>query len=294
MLSVVVDDNDMGVTHVIRGDDHLTNAARQSQLFRALGWEPPTYAHIPLIHGPDGAKLSKRHGALGVAAYRDMGYLPEAMRNYLLRLGWAHGDEEIIATQQAIAWFDLGAVGRSPARFDFQKLDYLNGHYIREADDDRLTALTVETLTEILGQNVDEIARTRIRAAMPGLKARAKTVRELADGALFLVYERPLAVDDKAARLLDGAARRMLGEIEAVLEDVPWTEDALEAALRQYAEDKGLKFGAVAQPLRAALTGRTTSPGIFDVLTILGREESIGRIHDQAAEHTDSVSVHSR
>jgi glutamyl-tRNA synthetase len=282
MLSVVVDDHDMGITHVIRGDDHLTNAARQYQLYKALGYEAPAFAHIPLIHGEDGAKLSKRHGALGVDAYRDMGYLPETLRNYLLRLGWSHGDEEIISTAQAVEWFDLDAVGRGPSRFDFKKLGNLNGHYIRESDDGRLAALTRPFIEKTLFRALDDEEMDRLARAMPGLKPRARTLAELAEGALFLFAERPIPLDDAATQTLDDAARNMLGEIASVLSDASWTQSDLEATLRRFADERALKFGNVAQPLRAALTGRKTSPGIFEVLGALGREESLGRIGDQA------------
>jgi glutamyl-tRNA synthetase len=283
MLSVVVDDHDMGITHVIRGDDHLTNAFRQFHIYDLMGWHVPRFAHIPLIHGPDGAKLSKRHGALGVEAYRDMGYLPEALRNYLLRLGWGHGDDEIIATDLAIEWFDLDGVGRSPSRFDFAKLENLNGHYMRQADDGRLTGLTVPLVEKALGRPVDDDARHRILLAMPGLKERAKTLLELADGALFLAEERPLAVDDKAKVLLDNPeSRQILGHAYSGLKSVSdWTAESLDLTLRTMSEAEGIKFGKIAQPLRAALCGRTTSPGIFDVLAVLGREESLARIADQ-------------
>jgi len=283
MLSVVIDDYDMGITHVIRGDDHLTNAFRQTQLFRALGWEPPAFAHIPLIHGPDGAKLSKRHGALGVEAYREMGYLPEAMRNYLLRLGWAHGDEETISTDQAIAWFDLDGVGRSPARFDFAKLDNLNGHYIRECDDASLAAEVAPRLEALLGRPLDAAARRRLEAGMPGLKPRAKTLVDLAENARFYVAPRPLEVTPEAEKLLSDEARQRLARLAPRLRALPdWDEAVLEAAVRGFAEDEGGKLGQVAQPLRAALSGSKTSPGIFEIMVVLGREETLGRIADQA------------
>jgi len=283
MLSVVIDDYDMGITHVIRGDDHLTNAFRQTQLFRALGWEPPAFAHIPLIHGPDGAKLSKRHGALGVEAYREMGYLPEAMRNYLLRLGWAHGDEETISTDQAIAWFDLDGVGRSPARFDFAKLDNLNGHYIRERDDASLAAEVAPRLEALLGRPLDAAARRRLEAGMPGLKPRAKTLVDLAENARFYVAPRPLEVTPEAEKLLSDEARQRLARLAPRLRALPdWDEAVLETAVRGFAEDEGGKLGQVAQPLRAALSGSKTSPGIFEIMVVLGREETLGRIADQA------------
>jgi glutamyl-tRNA synthetase len=283
MLSVVIDDHDMGVTHVIRGDDHLTNAFRQTQLFRALGWDVPRFAHIPLIHGPDGAKLSKRHGALGVEAYRAMGYLPEAMRNYLLRLGWAHGDDEIISTDQAIAWFDLDGVGRSPARFDFAKLDNLNGHYIRESDDAALVADIAPRLEAMLGAPLDDAARHRLEAGMPGLKPRAKTLIELAENARFYVAPRPLAVTPEAEKLLAGEARGRLARLARRLDELTaWDEPSLETALRDFAAAEEVKLGQIAQPLRAALSGSKTSPGIFDIMVVLGRAETLGRIADQA------------
>ncbi|WP_308516675.1 glutamate--tRNA ligase [Sphingomonas flavescens] len=275
MLAVVVDDHDMGVTHVIRGDDHLNNAFRQLAIIRAMGWPEPTYAHVPLIHGPDGAKLSKRHGAMGVDAYRDeLGLLSEAVNNYLLRLGWGHGDDEIISRAQAIEWFDLPQVGKSPSRFDFKKLENLNGHYIREADDARLADLVAPRLP-----GADKALLVK---AMPELKARAHTLNELADGARFLFVQRPLDVDEAAAALLTPDARKILGAAYAKLGALAeWEPAVLEAAIREIAEENGVKLGKLAQPLRAALTGRTTSPGIFDVLALLGRDESLARIADQ-------------
>ncbi len=279
MLSVVVDDHDMGITHVIRGDDHLTNAFRQFHLYEALGWDVPAFAHIPLIHGPDGAKLSKRHGALGVEAYRDMGYLPEALRNYLLRLGWSHGDEEIISTEQAIEWFDLDAVGKAAARFDFAKLDSLNGHYIRAADDGRLLDLLCPALEALLGRPVDEAGRRRLGAALPGLKPRAETLRALAENAAFYLRETPLPMTEKAAKHLTPEAREYLGQLQGVLAGQDdWSEAALEAAVREFAGSRELKLGAIAQPLRAVLTGSTTSPGLFEVMAVLGRAECLSRL----------------
>ncbi len=280
MLAVVVDDHDMGVTHVIRGDDHLNNAFRQLVIIRAMGWPEPTYAHVPLIHGPDGAKLSKRHGALGVDAYRDeLGMLPEAVSNYLLRLGWGHGDDEIIGREQAIQWFDLDHVGKSPSRFDFKKLENLNGHYIREADDGRLAELIAPVLG-VSGKDRDLLIR-----AMPELKARAHTVNHLADGARFLFAKRPLAMDAAAEALLTPEARGLLTSAHAVLAALAeWDAASVEAAIREVAEGNGVKLGKLAQPLRAALTGSTTSPGIFDVLALLGRDESLARIADRQVE----------
>jgi glutamyl-tRNA synthetase len=279
-FSVVVDDHDMGITHVIRGDDHLTNAFRQTQIYRALDWAEPVFAHVPLIHGPDGAKLSKRHGALGVEAYRDMGYLPEALRNYLLRLGWGHGDAEIISTEQAIQWFDIDAVGRSAARFDFVKLANLNGHYIREADDVRLVSLIAPRIETALGRVLQPAERTRLAAAMPGLKPRAKTLVELADNARFYAEQRPIPIDAKAAALLTPDAKRLLVELTPRLQAATWDAATLEEMVRQAAEAGGVKLGALAQPLRAALAGSTMSPPIFEVMSVLGREEALARIAD--------------
>ncbi|MBV8650927.1 MAG: glutamate--tRNA ligase [Alphaproteobacteria bacterium] len=281
-LSVVVDDHDMGITHVIRGDDHLNNAFRQTQIYRALGWTVPEFAHVPLIHGPDGAKLSKRHGALGVDAYRDMGYLPEALRNYLLRLGWGHGDDEIIPTAQAIEWFDIDAVGRAPARFDFAKLDSLNGHYIRGTADAALVDLIAPRLEALIGQPVGAEGRARLLAGMAGLKTRAKTLVELAEISRFYVLPRPLALDDKASKLIQGS-HNILAALSEAVAGADWAPAALEDAVRRFAEGRDLKLGAAAQPLRAALTGSTVSPPIFEVMAALGRAESLGRLHDATA-----------
>ena len=288
MLAVVVDDHDMNVTHIIRGDDHLTNGARQKHIYEALGWNVPIMAHIPLIHGPDGSKLSKRHGALGVDAYRAMGYLPAAMRNYLVRLGWAHGDQEIFSTEEMIAAFDLAAIGRSPARFDFAKLESLNGHYIRACTDSELIAALEELLPHIAGgqelaSKMTPALHGKLLTAMPGLKERAKTLVELFDATRFLWASRPLSLNDRAKALLTPQAKSLtaalLPELVAVSE---WTPEAIETVVRGYTERAGLKLGAVAQPLRAALTGRTTSPPIFDVLAVLGKDESLARLRDQA------------
>ncbi|HYH21742.1 MAG TPA: glutamate--tRNA ligase [Azospirillum sp.] len=281
LLAVVVDDHDMGVTHVVRGDDHLTNTFRQIQIYNAMGWDLPEFAHIPLIHGPDGAKLSKRHGALGVDAYRDMGYLPEALRNYLLRLGWAHGDDEIISTDQAIAWFNLEGIGRSPSRFDFAKLESLNAHYLRQADDARLVGLVAPLIEKDLGAALGDTQRDLLLRAMNGLKQRARTIVDLAQSARFYVAARPLSYDDKARALLDDAGRAVLSELAGVFEQEPeWTAAALEARVRRFAEDKGEKLGKVAQPLRAALSGSTVSPPIFEVAELLGRAETLARMSD--------------
>jgi glutamyl-tRNA synthetase len=288
MLAVVVDDHDMGVTHIIRGDDHLINAARQKQIYDALGWDVPNMSHIPLIHGPDGSKLSKRHGALGVDAYRAMGYLPAALRNYLVRLGWSHGDQEIFSTEEMIAAFDLPAIGRSAARFDFAKLENLNGHYIRHTDDQSLVSLFEDVLNHVphgadLKAKLNETTRAQLLRAMPHLKERAKTLIELIDASYFIFADRPLEIEPKAASLLTPETRELIGRLRSILEAVaPWTSETTEAAMRTFAEQNNLKLGAVAQPLRVALTGRTTSPGIFDVLAVLGREECLARLGDQA------------
>jgi glutamyl-tRNA synthetase len=286
MLAVVVDDHDMDVTHVIRGDDHLTNAARQTQIYQALGWSVPKMAHIPLIHGPDGAKLSKRHGALGVEAYRSLGYLPTALRNYLVRLGWSHGDQEIFSTQEMIDAFDLGSIGRSPARFDFAKLENLNGHYMRQANDEDLIAAIEEILPEIgnergIGAPLAPTLREKLTAAMPGLKERAKTLVELLDSAYYLYAQRPLRLDEKAAGLLSDGRSRLAGVAERLEAVSEWSAQSVEAVVREHAEAIGVKLGQVAQPLRAALTGRATSPGLFDVMAVLGKEETLLRLRDQ-------------
>ncbi len=284
MLAVVVDDHDMGVTHVIRGDDHLNNAFRQLGIIKAMDWPEPTYAHIPLIHGQDGAKLSKRHGAMGVDAYRDqLGMLPEAVNNYLLRLGWGYGDEEMIDRDRAVALFDLPGVGRSPSRFDLKKLENLNGHYIREADAGRLALLAAERMPPLADAAASQARLHKLADIMPALQPRAKTVLELVEGAAFLFALRPIPVDEAAAKLLDDAARTLLATVAdhlSALDD--WALESIETAVRAVAEEAGLGLGKVAQPLRAALTGRTTSPGIFDVLFHLGRDETLGRLTDQA------------
>jgi glutamyl-tRNA synthetase len=281
MLSVVVDDHDMGITHVIRGDDHLTNAFRQIQLFRAMDWTVPIYGHIPLIHGPDGAKLSKRHGAMGAEAYREMGFLPEALRNYLLRLGWGHGDDEIISDQQAAEWFDGTGLGKAPARFDTAKLTALNAHYIKTADDNRLLSLIQNALEDVTGGSLDDTSRARLKLGMASLKERAKTLLELADSAKLYVTSRPLPLDDKALKVLDDDA---ISTLAAARDDLanfqPWTPEALENWARDYAEKMGLKLGKLAQPLRAAVTGSTVSPPIFEVMAIFGQEETLKRIED--------------
>lgn len=285
-LAVVVDDHDMGVTHVVRGVDHLTNTARQTQIYLGLGWPVPEFAHVPLIHGSDGSKLSKRHGAQAVQDYRAMGYLPVALRNYLVRLGWSHGDDEIISTEQLLEWFDIDGIGKSASRFDFKKLEDLNGHYIRHSTDDELVSRMIDLLPEIEGgaaiaAKIDEAMRAKLVRAMPSMKERAKTLLELIDGAKFLFADRPLARDEKAEKILDADARAILKALHTRFTAVTeWTSTTLEDEMRLYTEETGAKLGKVAQPLRAALTGRAVSPPVFDVLDVLGREESLGRIAD--------------
>lgn len=320
-LAVVVDDHDMGVTHIIRGVDHLTNAARQVQIYQGMGWSVPEFSHVPLIHGTDGAKLSKRHGAQGVEDYRAMGYLPVALRNYLVRLGWSHSDDEIISTQQLIQWFDVDTIGKSAARFDFKKLDDLNGHYIRETPGAELLARIKDMLPHLdfkalatlapdpkappradvalaneiaeqlphvstgkdLAQRFEAKGWDKLAAAIPSLKDRAKTLTELVSGALFIVREQPVKPDAKAAMLLDVQGRSANAAIHTVLSHVggnQWTAQLLETTVKTYAEDQGLKLGSIAQPLRAALTGKAVSPPVFDVLAVLGRDEALARLKD--------------
>jgi glutamyl-tRNA synthetase len=287
MLAVVVDDHDMGVTHIIRGDDHLTNAARQIVIYNGMGWQVPEMAHIPLIHGPDGAKLSKRHGALGVADYRQMGYLPEAMRNYLARLGWSHGDDELFSSEQMIDWFSLDTLNRGAARFDFVKLENVNGHYIRAATPERLYEAMLDTAREV-GRDADAAGlsahRDTVLAALPELQPRAKTVLELIELAQFIYATRPIAIDAAAAGQLTPDSKADIGAFAAVLGELTdWSVGAIDTAARAFAEERGLKLGKVAQPLRAALTGRTVSPGIFEVMVLIGREETLARLADQAS-----------
>jgi glutamyl-tRNA synthetase len=311
-FAVVVDDHDMGVTHVIRGVDHLTNAARQVQIYRAMGWEVPAMAHIPLIHGADGAKLSKRHGALGVEAYRAMGFLPEGLRNYLARLGWSHGDDEIFSTAQMIAWFDIADINKAPARLDFRKMCDVNAHYVRAASEEELLRRIEEVLPELdqgllmraemeagppkdprsappasrgsLPVRLDAASRKRLGLALPGLRGRAKTLLDLLEGARFLFDTRPLALEEKAAKALDQGARALLGRLLPRLEEAAgWQAAALEDLIRAFCDAEGAKLGAVAQPLRAALTGRAVSPPVFDVMAALGRDEALARIRDQAS-----------
>lgn len=287
MLAVCVDDIDMGVTHIIRGDDHLNNAIRHSNLFRALGKYPPVFAHIPLIHGPDGAKLSKRHGALGVDAYRDLGYLPAALRNYLLRLGWSHGDAEIISDDEAIGWFGLEAVGRSPARFDFDKLASINAHYLKQADN-KILAKDVATRLDV----TDASLMVRLEAGMDGLKPRAKTLADLADMARFYTAERPLPMIPKAAKLLEGAPAGLLQQLRDSLAQAPdFSEAALEAQARALAVELDLGFGKIAQPLRAAVTGSNVSPSLFEVLAVLGVEEVLARLDDAVTGRNPAVDA---
>lgn len=287
-LSVVVDDHDMGVTHIIRGVDHLTNAARQMQIYRAMGWNVPNMTHVPLIHGPDGAKLSKRHGALGVEAYRAMGYLPAALRNYLARLGWSHGDDEIFSTEELVKWFDLDGIGKSPSRFDFAKLENLNGHYMRRTDDAELLAQFLAFLPHVDGgpallAKIDASLKAQLLKAMAGLKDRAKTLVELKNSAGYIFVSRPINMDEKAHIILNDEGKSALHIVHDVLKEcADWNAHTLEAAVKAFAETSGTKLGKLAQPLRAALTGTSTSPPIFDVLDVLGREESLGRIKDQA------------
>jgi glutamyl-tRNA synthetase len=283
----VVDDHDMGVTHIIRGDDHLTNGARQTVIYDAMGWPVPVMAHIPLIHGADGAKLSKRHGALGVDAYRAMGYLPAALRNYLARLGWSHGDDEIMSTDDMVRWFEIEDVNKGAARFDFQKLEALNATHMRRMEDTALFDTLIASLPYLpngadFAAKLDEPDRARLLRAMPGLKERARTLVELTDSAAFLVAERPLPLDEKAAAILDSDGKAVLRQLLPDLRKVDdWSAASTETAVRVFAEANGLKLGKVAQPLRAALTGKSTSPGVFDVLDVLGRDESLMRIEDQ-------------
>ncbi len=283
--AVVCDDHDMAITHVIRGDDHLTNTFRQVQVFEAMGWAPPAFAHIPLIHGADGAKLSKRHGAVSVLEFREQGYLPEALCNYLLRLGWGHGDAEVLSREEAVALFDLDAVGRAASRMDFAKLGHLNGVYLRQADDARLVAEVLRRLhaaAEADGGEVVVETAMRVAMLMPGLKERARTLADLAAASAFLARSRPIAPDEKARAVLTPAARAMLGEVGVALGASDFTAEGVDAALRGFAERAGAKLGQVAQPIRAALTGTTTSPGIDGTLAALGREEALARIADAA------------
>jgi glutamyl-tRNA synthetase len=279
MHAVVVDDHDMNITHVIRGDDHMTNTFRQVQIYKAMGWTIPEFAHLPMILGPDGTKLSKRHGAPAVSDYRDRGYLPEAIRNYLLRLCWAHGDDEIISAEQAIAWFDFDGIGQSPARFDFAKLGSVNAHYIKQADDGRLAKLVDPILSQTLGRSLQKIELDLLTRAMPDLKTRAQTLVEIATMAVFYFHKGPMPMDDKAKKLMTDEARRHVEAMTVSLERLTdFSSTNIEECLRAYAEEKGLKLGAIAQPLRVALTGSTVSPPIFGVASLLGQDETITRL----------------
>lgn len=282
-LAVVVDDHDMGITHIVRGDDHLVNGGRQSQIYDALGWDRPVFAHIPLIHGDDGKKLSKRHGALGAEDYRAMGYLPEGLRNYLLRLGWSHGDQEIFTDAEAIAAFDLSGLNKAPARMDMGKLNHINGHHLAQADDSRLAELVVPFLDGLENRIADaEITQQRLLAAMPVLKTRAATLAELAQQSYFLLKNRPFHLEGKAAKPLNDEARRRLYRLFTRLADLnDWTEEALAEELKNFAETEEIGFGKVGQPLRAVLTGGAPAPDLAQVMTFLGREEALDRIKDQ-------------
>jgi glutamyl-tRNA synthetase len=283
MLAVVVDDHDMGVTHAIRGDDHLNNAFRQLHVFKACGWDVPEFAHIPLIHGSDGAKLSKRHGALGVEAYEEMGILPEAMCNYLLRLGWSHGDDETISREQAVKWFNLDSVGRSPARFDMDKLLNLNAQYLKIADAGTLAARVLAD-ANAAGITVSPEAEKRLIAGMPGLASRAKNTHELFELSHIYLVDAPISMSDKARdSLADAEARQTLMELAELLKKATsWGEEELDGIAREYAETRELKLGKVAQPLRSALTGSNVSPSIFEVMAVLGRDETLARLENAA------------
>ncbi|WP_423212347.1 glutamate--tRNA ligase [Paracoccus yeei] len=282
MHAVVVDDHDMGVTHVIRGDDHLTNAARQIQIYQAMGWDVPVFAHIPLIHGEDGKKLSKRHGAVGLHEFAAMGYPAAAMRNYLARLGWSHGDDELFDDDQARAWFDLPGIGKAPARLDFKKLEHVSGWHIARMEDDALMAEIAAYLTETGAPALTETQKARLAPALPALKAKAKTLPALLEQGHFALVSRPLAVEDKAAAALDTVSRSILAELTAALQHASWDRDDLEAAAKQIGLSHGLGLGKIAAPLRAALAGRSSTPSVFDMMLALGREETLARLQDQA------------
>ena len=284
MLAVVVDDHDLGVTHVIRGDDHLTNAARQTLTYKAMDWPVPIFAHIPLIHGPDGAKLSKRHGALGVEAYRDMGYPAEAMRNYLARLGWSHGDDEFFTTDQAITWFDIDNIGRSPARFDLSRLENLSGQHIRATADAELLREIEEFLAATQRPPLTERQREMMTLAMPGLKERSKTLLQILEMARFILEDRPIVADEIAAGHLDMVSRGMLNRLTSRLQHANWTSKDLEASVREFAEEESKGLGKLAQPIRVALSGRTVSPSVFEMMAILGRDETMARLSDAAIQ----------
>ncbi|MEM9319125.1 MAG: glutamate--tRNA ligase [Pseudomonadota bacterium] len=280
MLAVVVDDHDMGITHVIRGDDHLSNAARQAQIYHAMGWDEPVMAHLPLIHGPDGKKLSKRHGALGVMDYAAEGYPAPAMRNYLARLGWSHGDDELFTDAQARHWFDLGGIGRAPARLDLKKLAHISGWHIAHMTGPDLIAAVQEYLRISGAATLSDGDADHLSQALPYLQDRAKTLPELLEKAHFVLTARPILPDEKTAPLLTTVSRGILAELTAQLQNVSWERDALEAVLTVAAEVRGLKFGDLAKPLRAALAGRSATPSVYDMMLVLGREESIARLED--------------
>jgi glutamyl-tRNA synthetase len=278
----VVDDHDMGVTHIIRGDDHLTNAARQIQIYDAMGWDIPVFAHIPLIHGPDGKKLSKRHGAVGLHEYAATGYPAAAMRNYLARLGWSHGDDELFDDAQAMAWFDLGGIGKAPARLDFKKLEHVSGYHIAQMND---AALLDELASYLAATDAAPLTQRQLdwlRPALPALKAKAKTLPALLEQAHFALIERPVQVDEKAAAALDPVSRGILKELTAAVQHASWERNELEAAVKQIGESHGLGLGKIAAPLRAALAGRSSTPSVFDMMTALGRDETLARLQDQA------------
>ncbi len=280
MLAVVVDDHDMGVTHIIRGDDHLINAGRQSLIYRAMGWDVPVFAHIPLIHGEDGKKLSKRHGALGIEEYRDMGYLPAALRNYLARLGWAHGNDELFSTEQAIEWFDFKGIGKAPARLDFKKLDNVSAFHIQRAADQDLVN-NIDRFLDSTGQpELTQLQRENLLAQMPILKDRSKKLPDILEKAHFILGSRPFTPNEAAAKNLDTVSRGMLSQLTPQLQNVSWSLEGLEDCLRGFAVTKNLKLGQIAQPLRAALTGRTVSPSVFEMMVALGKDETIGRLQD--------------
>ncbi|GLK64275.1 glutamate--tRNA ligase [Paracoccus kondratievae] len=282
MLAVVVDDHDMGVTHVIRGDDHLTNAARQIHIYQGMGWQIPVFAHIPLIHGPDGKKLSKRHGAVGLHEYAAMGYPAAAMRNYLARLGWSHGDDELFDDEQAKAWFDLNGIGKAPARLDFKKLEHVSGWHIARMSDDDILAEIATFLAATGAAPLEERQISRIRPALEALKAKAKTLPALLDQAHFALIDRPVEIEEKAASALDSVSRGILSELTAAVQNASWSRDELEAAAKQIGESHGLGLGKIAAPLRAALAGRSSTPSVFDMMLALGREETLARLQDQA------------
>ena len=285
MLAVVVDDHDMDVTHVIRGDDHLTNTFRQAQIFDAMGWPRPVFAHIPLIHGEDGKKLSKRHGAVGLHEFAAMGYPPAAMRNYLARLGWSHGDDELFGDEQARAWFDLGGIGRAPARLDFKKLEHVSGYHLGAMAEADLLAALDAFLSETGARPLTQRQKDWLIPVLPALKEKAKTLPQLLDQARFALIERPVDLDEKASKALDTVSRGMLVALTAAVQHVSWTRDELEQAAKRIAEENGVGLGKLAAPLRAALAGRTATPSVFDMMTALGREESLARLQDQ----TDSA-----